>query len=879
MVVEYFAEALAQSDQVQVDQSWLDVIPSIVSEQENEALQQVPTEEEVKKVIFQMNGESSLGPDGFTGSFFTSCWEIVKGDVCRAVWDFFAGAQLPWGYTSTLLALIPKISGKKVRGSNVALKLDMVKAYDQVSWCFLIQVMRKFGFGERWIDMIWLLISSCHFSVLLNGKPYGFFRSSRGLHQGDPLSPALFIIAAEVLSRGLNTLVGDRQFSPYFVARGYPPLTHLAYTDDIIIFCNGSKRSLACVMEVLGKYQRISGQLVNASKSYFLVDRMVSLIRCRVIARTTGFSFKELPVTYLGCPLYAGRRVRSLFNGLLDKVSQRLNSWRGRWLSMSARAILIKHVLSSIPIHILAVLVPPKGVIAELEWVLAQFFWGESEFGFKWHWSAWKILCHPVEEGGVGFRSLQAIIEVFSCKFWWLFRCGLSLWAQFIRARYVGELHPNQVFISPKFSPSGKRMFGVQFSMEMWLKWDLSRGDVAFWWDNWSGLGPLAWRFPDLASNTWVYDFLHEGQWDHLALAAFPSEVTESTADSFFCFGKVPDGLVWTLQPSGEFSTKSAYQVVRSSGVRSWAFASIWHSLIPQKFSFLMWRLLHEQLPVDDVLAKFQSLGIATPSVACVRSQCYKWWLLSVKGRAFRWLSPVLPLLIVWFLWWARNMARFEGRSISVGQVRGWIIHELRLLIQVYFPTMTRVPLQWVEILDSLSGLRRSLVSTLVRWVCPLDGFFKLNSDGCSTLRGEGSGGVIRDSCRRLILAFADFFGPLFTGEGRGLVAICPVVRAIRNAVPEYHQFRHYYREGMLWLTHWLPTRESIIDIFYEKHLGHLIDVITSSCPPDSIAQAVSKSGRSDEESGNQISVKPEILLNICDLLCFCVLHHPYRIK
>ena len=92
------------------------------------------------------------------------------------------------------------------------------------------------------------------FLFLLNEKPCGFFRSSRGLRQGDPLSPALFIIAAEVLSRGLNTLVGDLQFSPYFVTRGCPPLTHLAYADDIIIFCNGSKRSLACVMEVLGKY-------------------------------------------------------------------------------------------------------------------------------------------------------------------------------------------------------------------------------------------------------------------------------------------------------------------------------------------------------------------------------------------------------------------------------------------------------------------------------------------------------------------------------------------------------------------------------------------------------------------------------------------------
>ncbi|XP_071912229.1 uncharacterized protein [Coffea arabica] len=90
---------------------WVDELPKIEDMAENEALQQVPTEKEVKKVVFQMNGESSSGPDGFTSSFFTSCWEIVKGDVCQAVWDFFAGAQLPWGYTSTLLALIPKIPG------------------------------------------------------------------------------------------------------------------------------------------------------------------------------------------------------------------------------------------------------------------------------------------------------------------------------------------------------------------------------------------------------------------------------------------------------------------------------------------------------------------------------------------------------------------------------------------------------------------------------------------------------------------------------------------------------------------------------------------------------------------------------------------------
>ena len=112
--------------------------------------------------------------------------------------------------------------------------------------------------------------------------------------------------------------------------------------------------------------------------------------------------------------------------------------------------------------------------------------------------------------------------------------------------------------------------------MEQWLKWDLSRGEVAFWWDNWSGLGPLAWRYPDLASNAMVSDFLREGQWDYLALAGFPSEIIEMVQGSFFCFGSDPDALVWSLDPSGVFSVRSAYQLVRPARALSWVCFYIW---------------------------------------------------------------------------------------------------------------------------------------------------------------------------------------------------------------------------------------------------------------------------------------------------------------
>ena len=144
--------------------------------------------------------------------------------------------------------------GKKARGGNVALKLDMAKAYDRMSWTHVIHVLRKFGFGEQFIDMVWRLLSNVWFSIIINGGSHGFFKSSRGLRQGDPLSPMLFVIEAEVLSRGLNNLTQQVGFVGFRVPRGCPTVTHLAFADDVIIFSNGSTAALKAIMQVLGEY-------------------------------------------------------------------------------------------------------------------------------------------------------------------------------------------------------------------------------------------------------------------------------------------------------------------------------------------------------------------------------------------------------------------------------------------------------------------------------------------------------------------------------------------------------------------------------------------------------------------------------------------------
>lgn len=115
----------------------------------------------------------------------------------------------------------------------------MKKAYDKVSWIFLTKVLRIFEFSEILIDRVWRLVANNWYSVVLNGRSYGFFKSTRGLKQGDTLSPTLVIIAAKALSKGLNKLNNDEEFLGYGLPKWSPKINHLAYADDTILFCLG----------------------------------------------------------------------------------------------------------------------------------------------------------------------------------------------------------------------------------------------------------------------------------------------------------------------------------------------------------------------------------------------------------------------------------------------------------------------------------------------------------------------------------------------------------------------------------------------------------------------------------------------------------------
>ncbi|XP_042056286.1 uncharacterized protein LOC121800861 [Salvia splendens] len=589
----------------------LGILESLPNHVNMEMLERTPFEDEIKQVVFSINAESAAGLDGYSALFFHVCWEIIKEDVVDAVREFFSGSQIPRGIAATLIVLIPKkknptrwaefrpislcnvinkiisklltsrmapllpiltvsnqsgfIRGrllsdnvflakelfheiwKGVVSPNMVLKLDMEKDYDRVQWPFLLKVLKKMSFSDKWVSFIENCISPCWFSVLINGSVAGFFKSSRGLRQGDPISPSLFILAADYLSRLLDRLILGRKEMMYRKMRYTMGISHLAYADDIIVFSQAQRASVLELVECLEHYMKVSGQKVNVGKSYFYLDKKHQSW-AREVMEASGFQQRELPFLYLGVLIFRGPKKTSLFMFLQDKISARIHSWSHRNLSFGGRLTLIKSVLGALPIHIFQVLNPTKGALKQIEQVMARFLWGSCNTSRKTHWIKWQRVCLPIEEGGVGIRNLADVIEAFSIKMWWRFREQRSLWARYMHQKYCSKSFPLVTYRSNRFSLMWRRLFKVGSLCREQVRWVLGNGEISFWYDSWVLSTPLV-------------EMCDPG----VILAeevGLPDRVIDKILQITFD-GRSRDMGRWKLTGNGDFSLASAGNLVR----------------------------------------------------------------------------------------------------------------------------------------------------------------------------------------------------------------------------------------------------------------------------------------------------------------------------
>ncbi|XP_042499747.1 uncharacterized protein LOC122077927 [Macadamia integrifolia] len=251
--VSDFFEKFHEGDAVTVHNDLLDNIPRVLEEEDVAGLEIVPSGDEIKQAVWDLDPVSSPGPDGFPGSFFRRCWAIVEGDFCRAVKKFFEEGRLPKGINNCFISLIPKVEGAASldRFRPICMGNFYCKVISKILSSRLL-VLPKLVSEEQGafqqgkiisanINLASELSNLMHssvrgggtglkldvqkaMSILVNGGPVGFFGVGRGLRQGDPLSPFLFILAKEVLCRGLRSMVDGSLKTTYLSSSIWPSL-------------------------------------------------------------------------------------------------------------------------------------------------------------------------------------------------------------------------------------------------------------------------------------------------------------------------------------------------------------------------------------------------------------------------------------------------------------------------------------------------------------------------------------------------------------------------------------------------------------------------------------------------------------------------------
>jgi hypothetical protein len=198
-------------------------------------------------------------------------------------------------------------SRKKGKDGYAAIKLDMSKAYDRVEWGFLEKMMRRLGFAERWIELIMLCITSVRYQIRVNGALTDEIIPQRGLRQGDPLSPYLFLICAEGFSALLNQAEEDGQLEGIRICNAAPSFNHLLFADDSLVLIKATSESARTLQNILQLYEMCSGQTVNYDKSSIMFSANTSNGKRSQVLQELNIRTEARTEKYLGLPVYVGR--------------------------------------------------------------------------------------------------------------------------------------------------------------------------------------------------------------------------------------------------------------------------------------------------------------------------------------------------------------------------------------------------------------------------------------------------------------------------------------------------------------------------------------------------------------------------------------------
>ncbi|KAF5464536.1 hypothetical protein F2P56_014607 [Juglans regia] len=314
-------------------------VQSVVVEQENRAIIQLPSIQEIKELMFAIPLNSSLRSNGFGSGFYQSYWDIVEANVVEAIRDLFLGTPIPRFYSASYIVLIPKVSQPSGFENLCPISFCYViyKVFSKILVKRMSSILEKIIFPEQGAffpgrnifenialaqemicNLVRQCISSSWFSIVMNGTAKGFFLSDRRLRQGDPLLPYLFILVEQMLCQLLKYNFQSGKIGSFSHPQGAPLISHLLYADDIIVFANGGRSSIKRISDIFNIYEEWSGQRVSKEKSAIFFSKNMSLSRRRSLLQLTSFSEGCFPAKYLEVPLISGCMKITYVDELLD---------------------------------------------------------------------------------------------------------------------------------------------------------------------------------------------------------------------------------------------------------------------------------------------------------------------------------------------------------------------------------------------------------------------------------------------------------------------------------------------------------------------------------------------------------------------------------
>jgi hypothetical protein len=250
-----------------------------------------------------------------------------------------------------------------------------------VDWDFLKKVMQRLGFSHRWVDWIMAYVTSARYKVKFNGNLLDSFSPSRGLWQGDPLSPFLFLFVADGLPALLQREVSQKTIEPVKICRRAPGISHLLFADDSLLFFKANQAQAIKVKEVLEMYASSTGQLINPSKCSIYFGESCPMQHRTAVKAVLGITQELFEMKYLGLPTPKGRMNRGKFESLQVKLAKCLVEWDGNHKSQAAKEIFIKAVAQAIHVYVMSVFKLLFGLCDEL--TKGLFVWAFGGFPQK----------------------------------------------------------------------------------------------------------------------------------------------------------------------------------------------------------------------------------------------------------------------------------------------------------------------------------------------------------------------------------------------------------------------------------------------------------------------------------------------------------------